>query len=82
MCVFPMAQCCSRVKKNNALIKDIGCVVSGSERDVADEMNRSRGEAGRAKNELKPNGIIQFKGWLSVEVDKRVICMVFLECKY
>lgn len=24
---------------------------------------------------LRPSGVIQFKGWLSVEVDKRVICM-------
>lgn len=44
---------------------------------------RDESIAGRSRQseegELKPNGIIQFKGWLSVKVDMRVICM---ECKY
>lgn len=43
---------------------------------------RDESITGAKEGELKPNGIIQFKGWLSVKVDKRVICVAFSECKY
>lgn len=83
LCAFPLWLKVARVEKNIELIKDIGSVVSGSERDAADEMNRSRAEEqAEWERESKPNGVIQFKGWLSVKVDKRVICMAFSGCKY